>query len=212
MDITDYELERYNGVRLTEEMKKRAEMESLKREKDIRHHFQTDHYTQQETNIIGFCGEFAFRKLLGLDWRKDIRESYNEINSYDSKINNWAIDVKTESVWERYLWQVVQRTIRDDEYFGRRLYHTGQLNLLKKYDILFLGVVKREDDADEIDAWFPIGWIYADRVKTFPKGIYGPVHHLKGKKIKYKKPAYQITSAALKSFEELKQLINKPRL
>jgi len=37
-------VEKFNGIRITDEMKKRAEAESEKREPDIMHHFQTENY------------------------------------------------------------------------------------------------------------------------------------------------------------------------
>jgi hypothetical protein len=151
------------------------------------------------------------RVLLGLDWKAGIRPDYKTINSHDILVNGWAIDVKTESIPPRFIWEAIKRTIRDDEWFGRRLYHVGQKNLLKKYDILVMGAVVRENNFQEIDAWFPIGWLPPNKVNKYPSGQKGPKHY-SGRQIYYPFPGYQIKTADLRDMDSLQELIRKPRL
>jgi hypothetical protein len=39
-----------------------------------------------------------------MDWKEGIREDYKTIDSSDLNINNWSIDVKTESIPEYFIW------------------------------------------------------------------------------------------------------------
>jgi hypothetical protein len=119
-------------VTLTDDMFSAAQREVARREGDIEHHFKTSHYEQHETSVLGFLGEFAFATYLGLDWRDVIRPSYETIDRYDIELaDGRRIDVKTESIPKRFLQDVVERTIRDDGPYGRRLVHVGQASLLE---------------------------------------------------------------------------------
>ena len=118
--------------------------------------------------------------------------------------------MKTESIPKRFVWGVISRTIRENEWFGRRLYHVGQRSLLAKYDILVMGAVVREDDFEDIDAWFPIGWLPAGEVVRYPSGNKGPKHH-SGRQIWYPFAAYQITTVDLRGIEALQELLRTSR-
>ena len=204
-------IKKYQGIRITEEMKQRAKDESEKRESDIRHHFRTESFTQEKTDQIGFYGEFAFREILDIDWRKGIRENYKTIDSNDLIVNGWSIDVKTESIPENFIWKVLDKSIRDNDWYGRRLFHTGQRNNLEKYDIIMMGSVKRESIFTDDAVWFPIGWIYANEIENYPSGKKGPLHHSSKKPIIYPIPGFQITTNHLKPVSELKEIIGKPK-
>lgn len=208
--MTDESLiEKFEGIKITDEMKQRAVLETEKREPDIMHHFTTDSLTQEQTDQIGFYGEFAFREMLGINWKDGIRENYKTIDSNDLSVNGWSIDIKTESIPEYFFWQVVEKSIEDNEWYGRRLYHTGQQSNLQKYDIVVIGAIKRENIFEDIDAWFPIGWIYADQIVNYPKGQKGPLHHSGKKNVWYPFSGFQITTADLKTVSELKDVIKQ---
>ncbi len=204
-------IEKFNGVRITDEMKQRAIAESEKREPDIMHHFTTDALTQEQTDQIGFYGEFAFRELLKIDWEEGIRENYKTIDSNDLNLNGWAMDVKTESIPEPFFWSVIDKSIEDNEWFGRRLFHTGQQTNLKKYDLVMIGAVKRENDFADIDVWFPIGWIQANQIPNYTQGKKGPLHHSGKKNVWYPFSAFQVTTADLKPISELIEFVKQTK-
>tara|TARA_B110000438_G_C15817478_1_gene652638 strand:- start:4087 stop:4719 length:633 start_codon:yes stop_codon:yes gene_type:complete len=204
-------IKKFQGIIITDEMKQRAKEESQKRESDIMHHFHTDSFTQEQTDQIGFYGEFAFRKILGIDWKEGVRADYKTIDSSDLNINNWAIDVKTESIPEYFIWQVLDKSIRDNDWYGRRLFHTGQQRNLEKYDLVMMGSVKRENIFADIDAWFPIGWAYANKITDYPSGRKGPLHHNGKKNIWYPFSGFQITTTDLKPVSDLEEIIQHIR-
>lgn len=140
---------------ITEEMKARASLEAKKRDAHIQHHFQVNHLSYEERDQIGFIGEFACCNLLGIDWKKNIREDYKTIDNYDFIIKGLKADVKTETVPLKYAQKILKRTIDDNRLYGRRLIHKGQFSLLKKYDIIIFGLIIR----DHLDFWYPIGYI-----------------------------------------------------
>lgn len=211
MPLTEDVIKRFHGVRLTEDMQRAAQRESARREPDIRHHFTTAHYAQAQSDLIGFLGEFAFRVWLGQDWQAGIRPDYKTIDRNDVCINGWSIDVKTESIPAHHLWQVLAKTVADDDWYGRRLYHAGQKNLVEKYDYVVLGAVLREDDPARIEAWFPIGWLPARQVLSYPHGQQGPQHRT-GKPIVYPFAAYQITTRDLQDIDRLPHQLQHAKL
>ena len=190
-------------------MKERALQETKKRNPDIQHHFKTKNYPQEQTDQIGFYGEFVFRTLVGIDWKEGIRTDYKKIDSKDVEINGWKIDVKTETIPEPEIWQVLDKSIKDNVKYGRRLIHVGQGSLLSKYDIMVMGAIQRQEFS-QIDCWFPIGWIYAQRVKSYTSGKKGPLLD-NGENIWYPFPAYQITTVDLKPISELLVLLKNKR-
>ena len=149
--------------------------------------------------------------MVGIDWREGIRENYKTIDSNDLIVNGWPIDVKTESIPEYFFWKVLDKSIRDNDSYGRRLFHTGQRNNLEKYDIIMMGSVKRESIFTDDAAWFPIGWIYANEIENYPSGKKGPLHYSGKKYIFYPYPAFQITNNDLKPVSELIERTNKPK-
>jgi len=141
-------------IRITDEMRVQAKIESKKRNNFIKHHFEVNHLTFDERDQLGFLGEFACCKFLGLDWKKNIRENYLTIDDFDFIIKNKRVDVKTETVPNNYAQRILSNSIEDDELYGRRLINKGQFNLLKKYDIVIFSLFIR----NQLDYWYPIGY------------------------------------------------------
>ena len=142
-------------VKITDEMKAHAKIEAGKRDPHIHHHFDVNHLTGEERDIIGFLGEFALCELLGIDWKGNIREDYLTIDNFDISHKNKLIDVKTETIPEAYISSIISHTIIDDDLYGRRLIHSGQVSLLSKYDIVLFGAFKRGDYSE----WHPLGYL-----------------------------------------------------
>jgi hypothetical protein len=152
-------------ISITSEMRAQAKIESEKREKFIKHHFEVKHLSYNERDELGFIGEFACCKLLGIDWKKNIRDNYLTIDNYDFIIKNKRIDVKTETVPKEYAKKILRNKISDNELYGRRLINKGQFNLLKKYDIVIFSLFARE----HLDYWFPIGYLETEFIiKNYP--------------------------------------------
>lgn len=152
------------GINITDEMREYARTEGHRRENYIRHHFGVDHLTPEETDRIGFLGEFACCELFGIDWRNNIRENYYSIDSGDITFSNpvngsrIVIDVKTETIPQPYFDAVINRRINDDEPFGRRLINQRQLNLLNHYKYVVFGGFVR----DRYNKWYPLGYLDAN--------------------------------------------------
>ncbi|MFD3408903.1 hypothetical protein SKC37_09565 [Aquirufa sp. HETE-83D] len=136
-------------------MRKQATLESTRRDAFIKHHFQVSHLTHQERDELGFLGEFACCDALGIDWKNNIRENYLTIDDFDFVVNGKRIDVKSETVPANYATKILNKTIKDDELYGRRLINKGQFSLLSKYDLVIFGMFIR----DQVDYWHPIGFI-----------------------------------------------------
>lgn len=135
-------------------MKAQAKREAARRDQYIKHHFEVAHLTYQQRDEIGFLGEFACCKLLGLDWKANIRNDYLTIDDFDIIHKGKRIDVKTETVKEPPAMNIANRTIRDNVLYGRRLINEGQWGLLPKYDIVIFGLFVR----NQYDKWYPIGY------------------------------------------------------
>lgn len=142
-------------VPVTTDMKERAKAESLRRNPHINHHFDVNHLTGEERDIIGFLGEFACCELLKINWKDNIRDNYLTIDNFDLVVNNKKADVKTETIPLKYLNLIVDKKINDNELFGRRLINQGQVILLPKYDIVIFGAFERGN----YDYWYPIGYL-----------------------------------------------------
>ncbi len=93
-------------------------------------------------------------KLISGDYTKNIRKNYLTIDSGDGKVKDLLYDVKTETIPSPYFEKVINRTIKDDEKYGRRLINEEQVPLLPKYDIVIFGAFKRGDSSE----WYPIGY------------------------------------------------------
>lgn len=148
------------GIRITDEMREYAQVEGGRRADYIRHHFGVDHLTPEETDMIGFLGEFACCEMLGIDWRGNIRENYYSIDSGDIKINDIVIDVKTETIPQPYFDAVINRRVGDDEIYGRRLINQGQVHLLEHYNFVVFGGFVR----DRYTTWYPFGYMDANYI------------------------------------------------
>lgn len=135
------------SIKITKEMFETAVREAQRRENDgqINHHFSLEHMSDYDRNIIGFLGEFAGREALGFDWRSSIRANYLKPDNGDAFINQQIIDIKTETIPEKYFWDIVKRKYSkdgreeckktiDDIPFGRRLICNDQVDLLSKYN------------------------------------------------------------------------------
>lgn len=142
-------------VQISEEMKIRAKQEAIKRNPHINHHFDVNHLTGEERDIIGFLGEFACCELLKINWKDNIRKDYLTIDNFDVTVNGKRADVKTETLPEKFLKAVLSKTINDDGVFGRRLINQGQVILLPKYDIVIFGAFERGN----YNYWFPFGYL-----------------------------------------------------
>ena len=189
-----------NKIEITEEMVKRAEEESKKRDPDINHHFEVDHFTPEERDTIGFIGEFAGCKMLNIDWKSNIREDYKTIDDQDIIYADKKIDIKTETVPTNILLKIINNEIDDDDLYGRRLINKGQIPLLKKYDIVIFGLI----DRDKKDFWYPIGWLETKEILE----NYEPTSE-RPDGGKYPFPGLPIKTSHLKGIEDLKCRINK---
>lgn len=145
-------------IDITKEMKMQAKIQAEKRNLHIKHHFDVEHLTGEERDIIGFLGEFACCTLLGIDWKKNIRSDYKAPDSCDIVKDGKHIDVKTETIPGRYITTIVQKTISDAAVYGRRLIHKAQVGLLNKYDIVIFGAFKRGN----YNEWYPLGYLEAE--------------------------------------------------
>ena len=145
-------------VPITKEMVDRANIEIKRRDPFIKHHFSVEHLTEHDRDMIGFLGEFAMSELLGINFKDQIRENYFTIDSGDGEIQSLVYDVKTETIPDPYFNKVINRQVRDDDVFGRRLINQGQVPLLSKYNIVVFGAFKRGD----YSKWYPIGYQYTN--------------------------------------------------
>ena len=140
---------------ITPEMRLQARIESRKRDPKINHHFDVAHLSSTDRDEVGFLGEFACCSLLGIEWKKNIRENYDTIDDFDCLTSGLKADIKTETIPRKFADKILDHTILDDELYGKRLVHEGQFKLLSKYNIVIFGFFIR----DEVDYWYPIGYI-----------------------------------------------------
>ncbi len=141
-------------IMIDDEMRAQAKIEAQRRDQYIKHHFEVEHLSYTQRDEIGFLGEFACCKLLGIDWKSNIRENYFTIDDFDVYFKGKKIDIKTETVPATYATAIVNRTINDNLAYGRRLINAGQWGLLVKYEIVIFGLFIR----DFYDKWYPIGF------------------------------------------------------
>ena len=175
-------------------MIKASKLESKRRDPYIKHHFVVSHLTNDQRDSIGFLGEFACCELLGIDWKKNIRDNYYNIDDHDIIINNLKIDVKTETVPSIYAKSILKHTIKDDKPYGMRLINKGQFELLNKYDFVIFGLFVR----GKLDYWYPIGCIDASTVINSYKPTY-----LKPYGGRYPFPASRVPNSMLKTISSL---------
>jgi hypothetical protein len=183
-----------NKIKITDEMREHALIESKKRDSFIKHHFEVSHLSYDLRDQLGFLGEFACCELFGIDWRKNIRENYFTIDDYDLILNSKKIDIKTETVPLIYANKIISKTIHDNELYGRRLINSGQFNLLSKYDIVFFGLFIR----DFLDYWYPIGYLESNIIKqNYPVTFKRPDGG------NYPFPASPVPTSLLKNYKEI---------
>ncbi|TCD10392.1 hypothetical protein EZ449_08550 [Pedobacter frigidisoli] len=155
-------------VAITDEMRTRAKIESQKRNPNIKHHFEVTHLSYSDRDELGFLGEFACFSLLGLAWQKNIRENYDTIDDFDCLAKGLKADIKTETIPRKYASKILNKSILDNELYGKRLIHEGQFKLLSKYDIVIFGFFIR----DEVDFWYPMGYIETEIIlKNYPPTV-----------------------------------------
>ena len=142
-------------VFITEQMKRQAEIEAARRNPFIKHHFEVKHFTPQQRDVLGFLGEFACSEFFCLNYKDNIRQDYKTIDNYDFCYNGKKIDVKTETIPKRHARKLLRKQIKDNDLYGRRLIHYGQINLMTKYDIVLFGIFVRE----HTEYWYPLGYI-----------------------------------------------------
>lgn len=192
------------AIKITEEMKRYALIEANKRDPYIKHHFNVEHLSDIDRDIIGFLGEFACCEMFGLNWKNNIRDNYLTIDCGDIKSGNLIFDVKTETLPNkypnRYFHKVFNRLIDDDSPYGRRLIVEGQVELLKKYDIVIFGAFVR----DRYDKWYSLGYLETDYIlKNYEVTKNTPFGG------KYPEAALPIKTSDLKDINNIKKLISR---
>jgi len=145
-------------INVSDEMIESANEESIKRNPHIVHHFEVSHLSSKDRDIVGFLGEFCACEMLGINWKKNIRDNYYTIDSQDGIVDNLVFDVKTETIPDPYFSALLYREIHDNELYGRRLITQGQVGLLSKYDLVIFGMFKRDD----YTKWYPLGYLETD--------------------------------------------------
>lgn len=186
-------------ILLSEEMFTRAKEERAKRDPYIEHHFEVQHFTGAERDIVGFLGEFACCESLGIDWHKNIRDNYLTADRGD--INKGVVlDVKTETIPRKYFDPVFKHTVDDDRPYGRRLIARSQASLIPHYDYIVFGGIVRED----LSQWCPFGFLDTETIlrEYKPVGIapFGA---------RYPEPALAIRTSELRPISELRELLNR---
>ena len=181
-------------VQITNEMLEKASDEAKRRDPHIKHHFNVKHLTGEQRDIIGFIGELACCEFLGIDWKNNIRENYYTIDEFDINLGKSRIDTKTETIPYQYAKKILNKSIIDDELYGRRLINIGQVNLLKKYDIVIFGLLIRSN----LKFWYPIGYQMTNYILSNYKAT-----NLRPDKGRYPYPGLPVKTSSLLPIEEL---------
>lgn len=182
-------------VRIDKKMREHAEVEAARREPYIKHLFTTEHADTNQTNSIGFLGEFAMCTLMGIDYTENIREDYLKPDSGDLMIGDLVVDVKTETIPQSHLGLIISGWGSDDRMYGRRLIAEDQIKNLYKYDVVVFGVMPRET----LEYWSCFGYIYTkDITKYNPSAV---IDRPDGGKYPY--PCLPIKTSKLRSVQEL---------
>ena len=156
------------SIQITEEMKEAAKREAMRRDPNIKHHFELEYMTGAERDIIGFVGEFACKTLFGIPWEEDIRDNYLQIDSGDIILPELTIDIKTETIPFSKLMDLVKGKISDDAAYGRRLINAGQMRLLEHYDYIVWGAIPREHP----DQWYALGYLDTEYIRAhYPEPV-----------------------------------------
>jgi len=199
-------------VGITDEMISSAIKESKRRDESVtktgrkafQHHFTAG--GEDKTlfhNVLGFIGQFAFCVYTGQDWRESIREDYETVEAAKTQFKENMVNVKTESVAPEYLEKVVDKTINENEKYSSCLYPVGQINLLKKYNVVFFGAVAvspGDCNLNNLKYWYPLGWTEAEKIIQCPIAPKTP----SGARLPY--PAFHINVKSLKHISELKEV------
>jgi hypothetical protein len=160
-------------VELTLEMRPIARLETHRRlqEGTVRRKFLSrTNYTQEQNDMIGFCGEIAARSMLGLDFNA-VRSSYSVPDKFDIDCNGWKIDVKTESIpvgGANFFRTVVEGRTSPGTPYHARWYNIQQVDLLRDKDVVLFGAVARHEPFRDPDAWWFLGWATPADVASAP--------------------------------------------
>lgn len=147
-------------VPITKEMLQSAIIERKRRDPYINHHFEVEHFSSEERDVIGFLGEFACCELFDIDWKGNIRANYYSIDNGDIVLKGHIIDVKTETIPAELLMKLKNDILDDDKPYGRRLINDEQVVLLPKYEAVVFGAFKREDCSGDKypPCWYALGY------------------------------------------------------
>ncbi|MEM2742316.1 MAG: hypothetical protein QXD95_09260 [Nitrososphaeria archaeon] len=201
-------------VEISDEMISRAITESKRREeavtktgkKAFKHHFSPGgEDVTLFNNVLGFLGQFAFCEYVGLDWRESIRKDYSTIEPAKIEYKGNRVSVKTERIAPEYLQKVLDKSISEKEKYSTCLYPLGQINLLKKYNIVFYGAFSlnpKDHTIGNLRRWYPLGWIEAEKIMECPISPKAP----SGANLPY--PAFHISVKCLKHISELNEIKN----
>jgi hypothetical protein len=190
--------------RAIEESKRREEAVSKSGRKAFKHHFTVS--GDDETlfnNVLGFLGQFAFCTYIGQDWKSSIRKDYTTIEPAKIEYRGNIVSVKTERVAPEYLGKVVNKTINEKEKYSSCLYPLGQINLLKKYNVVFFGafaVSPENYNINHLKYWYPLGWIEAEKIIECPISPKTP----SGAQLPY--PAFHVNVKNLRHISDLNEI------
>lgn len=95
-------------IRITQEVFNIARNEVVRIGNYLNPHFNLDYLNEDIRQIIGFLGEFACQQYLGIDWRNNSRENYIRHDDYDFIHNNQRVDVKTETLPDQRILDLVR--------------------------------------------------------------------------------------------------------
>lgn len=181
-------------IPIDEEMRAAAKVEAARRDPHITHHFEVPHLTYEQRDEVGFCGEFACCKYLGIDWKSNIRKNYFTVDDCDLIYKGKKIDIKTETVPKVYAEKILAGNIIDDHLYGRRLISEKQFAALHKYNLVIFGMLIREG----LDKWFPIGFLNTDNIlQNYKPSIIRPDGG------RYRTPAAPVKTSVLKPITQL---------
>jgi len=154
-------------IKFTSEMIEESIKQTIKRKDFITPNFKNPKMTQEQSDQIGFLGEFACCEFMGIDWKKNIRESYEVIDDFDFQLGKAKFDVKTESVPDFHFKKMKNGQVDDDASGGRRLINEHQIPLLSKYYGVIFGAIDfgplnkqiPQGYFESLNGWLPLGFI-----------------------------------------------------
>ena len=186
------------AIEITDEMRAAARVEAARRDPNINHHFELEYMDGEERDVIGFLGEFACKECLGLDWRAGIRENYDEIDAGDFLQVGAVVDIKTETIPQAILMQLIHGQVGDDQPYGRRLINQEQIPLLQHYDYVAWGAFSRGRDG----LWFSLGYLESSYIlENYQPTINTPFG------THYNEPCINVRQSELKNLNGLRRIL-----